>query len=138
MKRSATYPAMALAMVSMAIFAGADWTRFRGPHGDGVADDKGLPETWTATSNVVWKTALPGFGSSSPITLGDKIFLTTYTGYGLSKDEPGKQEDLSRQLVCLDRASGKILWQKNVKAALPSKTFRRPRSICTATLPARP
>ena len=44
--------------------------RFRGPDGRGVSDDKGLPLTWNATENIVWKTPLPGFGASSPITLG--------------------------------------------------------------------
>jgi hypothetical protein len=116
---------MALAILSIAIFTGADWTRFRGPNGDGVSNDKGLPETWSATSNVVWKTALPGFGSSSPITLGDKIFLTAYTGYGLGKGDVGQPEDLERHLICLDRATGKILWDKSVKAALPEQEYSR-------------
>ncbi len=123
MKRSATYPAMALAILSLAVFARADWTRFLGPNGDNVSDEKGLPDTWSATSNVVWKTALPGFGSSSPITLGDKVFVTAYSGYGLSKDDVGKQEDLARHLVCLERATGKIVWDKSVKAALPEQNF---------------
>ena len=123
MKRVATYLVLVLAILSMAIFAGADWTRFRGPNGDGVSDDKGLPNDWSATSNVVWKTELPGFGSSSPITLGDKIFLTTYTGYAQGKNDMGKQENLERHLLCIDRATGKILWNKGVKASLPEQEY---------------
>ena len=76
------YRQVALAVLCTVLFAGADWTRFRGPEGSGVVDDTGLPTTWSAGENVVWKTALPGFGSSSPITLGDRIFLTTAIAIG--------------------------------------------------------
>lgn len=123
MKPVATYSAMALTILSMAIFAGADWTRFRGPNGEGVAQATGLPSTWSAASNVAWKTELPGFGSSSPITLGDKIFLTAYNGYGMGKDSPGEQEDLMRHVICLDSANGNILWDKSVKATLPEQDY---------------
>ena len=57
---------MVFAALSVVLFAGADWTRFLGPDGSGVSDDTGLPTTWSATKNVVWKTPLPGFGSSVP------------------------------------------------------------------------
>jgi hypothetical protein len=65
--------------VSLAIIPpalAADWMQFRGAGGLGVSDAKGLPVTWSETENIVWKTRLPGPGSSSPITVGDAIFLT--------------------------------------------------------------
>ena len=114
---------MMFAVLTMVIFAGADWTRFRGPNGDGVSEDKGLPSAWSAASNVVWKTALPGFGASSPITLGDKIFVTAYSGYGLDKDKPGEQESLKRHLICLERTTGNVVWEKSVKAVLPEQDY---------------
>ena len=123
MKRTATCAAMALAILSVAIFTGADWTRFLGPNGNSESADKGLPDDWSAESNVVWKTELPGFGSSCPITLGDKIFVTAYSGYGLGKGDAGKPEDLERHFICLDRATGKIVWDKIVKAALPEQEY---------------
>lgn len=95
---------------------GADWTRFRGPEGTGVSDASGLPTTWSATENVVWKTPLPGFGASSPITLGDKIFLTCYSGYGLNQDDPGDPSNLKLHVLCLDLATGKIAWEKSLAA----------------------
>ena len=53
------------------------WTRFRGPDGSGVSTEAvSTPTTWSDTENLKWKTALPGPGSSSPIVVGDKIFLT--------------------------------------------------------------
>jgi len=109
--------------MSVALFAGADWTRFRGPDGTGVSDDTGLPTTWSATENVAWKTSLPGFGASSPITLGDKIFLTSYSGYGQDKDQPGEQADLGLHVLCLDRTSGKILWDKTTVPELPETPY---------------
>lgn len=98
---------------------GADWLRFRGPNGAASSEAQGLPEKWGAEQGVVWKTELPGPGASSPITVGDLIFLTCYTGYGVDRRQPGAPEDLRRVLVCVDRASGKILWQQAAKAKLP-------------------
>ena len=114
---------VAIASLFAVLFAGADWTRFRGPHGSGVSDDKGVPTTWSATENVVWKTPLPGFGASSPIVLDDKIFLTCYSGYGLHKSEPGEQDDLVLHALCLDRATGKILWDTTHNPRLPETAY---------------
>ncbi len=123
MKSKSLPGTLIVAALSVALFSGADWTRFRGPHGAGVSDDQGLPLTWSATENIVWKTPLPGFGASSPITLGEKIFLTCYSGYGLDRNEPGQQEDLLHHMVCLDRASGKILWNRRSKSSLPEAQY---------------
>jgi outer membrane protein assembly factor BamB len=95
--------------------AWADWPQWRGPDGSGVSNEKGLPLKWSATENVVWKAALPGPGSSSPVVVGGKIYLTCYTGYGLSKDNPGNLQDLRLHVLCVDGASGKILWDKDTR-----------------------
>jgi hypothetical protein len=102
----------------------ADWPRFRGPDGRATSDDRGLPATWNSTENIVWRAELPGAGSSSPIIIGDKIFLTCYTGYGVDSTSPGKQEDLRRHLLCLDRTTGRILWQQQVRPKLPDFEFQ--------------
>jgi hypothetical protein len=111
------------ALLSVALFSGADWPRFRGPQGAGVSDETGLPTTWNATENIVWKTALPGFGSSSPIVLGDKVFLTCYSGYGLDPREPGRQTGLRQHTLCVDRATGKILWDNKADPRLPETKY---------------
>ena len=111
------------ATLCLALFAGADWTRFRGPEGAGVSDDTGLPTTWSPTRNLVWKTPLPGFGSSSPITLGDRIFLTCYSGYGLDPRAPGEQTGLVQHTLCLDRATGSILWDATIDPRLPETDY---------------
>src|SRR4030095_9235644 len=57
----------------------ADWARFRGPNGSGVAESPGLPSEIGPGKNVVWKAALPA-GHSSPVLYGDRIFLTAAEG----------------------------------------------------------
>jgi hypothetical protein len=99
-----------LAKPSVTQEARDDWPRFRGPSGSGTADAKGLPVKWNANNNIVWKTVLPGPGASSPITFGDRIYLTCYTGYGLDQQSPGDKANLVRHLICFDRDSGRILW----------------------------
>jgi hypothetical protein len=123
MKRETTCCTLALAAVSMVLFAAADWPQFLGPQGASITEEKGLPVAWSATENILWKTALPGFGGSSPMVLGEKIFVTTYSGYGQGEDQAGKQEDLVRHVLCLDAAGGKILWDKSLKALLPEREY---------------
>ena len=120
-----------LGSTMLAAFAaiGADWTGFRGPGGAGVSGETGLPTTWSSTENIVWRTKLPGPGSSCPIVVGKRIYLTSYSGYGLQwkKDAPAEEkEDMSklmRHLVCIDRGSGKILWTKDFKPSLPESKY---------------
>jgi outer membrane protein assembly factor BamB len=103
----------------------ADWLGFRGPQGLATAPDKNLPVTWGAKENIAWKTELPGPGGSSPIVVGNKIFLTCYTGYGTEgkKGGGGEMKALKRHLLCLDRGNGKILWNRDVAAAQPEHPF---------------
>jgi outer membrane protein assembly factor BamB len=105
---------------------GADWPNFRGPKNSGLSDDKDLPVKWSETENLAWKTKLPGPGGSSPITAGKFVFLTCYTGYGIDDEDEGNQDQskLRRHLLCLDRKTGRILWDKDVKAKLPEPRFR--------------
>src|SRR5262249_46504952 len=67
----------------------ANWPQFRGPGSLGVATNAGLPEHWSATENVAWKTEIPGHGWSSPIVWGDRVFLTTAVSSG--ETEPPKK-----------------------------------------------
>src|SRR5262245_2037884 len=72
----------------------SDWPRFRGPNGQGASTGKGLPVTWGDKANVVWKTELPGAGTSSPILVGPRIFLTCYSGYGVPGRPRGDMDQL--------------------------------------------
>jgi len=101
----------------------ADWPQFRGPTGDGVTTETHLPLTWSEKENLIWRTMLPGPGSSSPIVSGDRVFLSCYSGYGLDPKDPGDMSRLKRHAICLARRDGKILWQQEVTTQLPNKPF---------------
>lgn len=118
------YSALVVCVFSGLLLEASDWPRFRGPAGSGVANDsESLPTTWSPTANVAWTTELPGPGASSPIIVGGKAFVTYYSGYGLTQENPGEIENLVRHLVCVDVNTGKVLWQKDVKAALPEDAY---------------
>ncbi len=85
--------------------AGDVWTSFRGPGNLGHSDAVGLPLEWSETSNVVWKTAIPGKAWSSPVVWKDRIWLTNAT-------EDGTQ----LSVVCVDRETGKILLRKRLRS----------------------
>ena len=115
------------ALLWLAAWAAAgDWPQFRGPAGLATADDKDLPTKWDATTNIAWKTPLPGRGASSPIVVGDRIFLTSYTGFAVDKKNPGTPSQLRIHLLCLKRSDGSILWDKSLTtgAELPQPIFQ--------------
>ncbi len=114
----------AFCVLSVAIVSASDWTRFRGPNGTGIsADADPLPTTFGEKENLKWKIELPGAGVSCPIVVGDKVFASCYSGYGVDRQNPGEMKSLKRHLVCLDRNSGKTLWQKTVDAVLPEDEY---------------
>ena len=63
-------------LVSVAGASAENWPRFRGPTGQGVSSETGLPTHWSADENIAWKTAIPGEGWSSPVVFGDRVFVT--------------------------------------------------------------
>lgn len=115
-----------LILVAFAIATTADagdWLRFRGPNGSGVSADKQpTPVEWSAEKNLKWKTELPGAGVSCPIVVGEKVFVTCYSGYGVDR-RGGEQKDLMRHLVCVDRGTGKIAWKKDIAPYLPEDPY---------------
>src|SRR5262245_47118016 len=109
-------------IVAAVAASGADWPQFRGPGGSGVSGEAGLPASWSSKENIVWRTKLPGPGTSSPIVVGKRVYLTCYSGYGL-EDDKGDMDKLMRHLVCIDRAKGDILWTKDFKPLLPESRY---------------
>ncbi len=102
-----------------------NWAQFRGGDKGGVVEAKTIPERWSATQNVVWKTDIPGRGWSSPVVWKDRVFVTTVVSEEKRRDPkkglyvndlqgttpPGEHRWL---VCCLDFKSGKLLWQKEV------------------------
>src|SRR5258707_305058 len=93
--------AFMIVLSSQVAYGAENWPQFRGPQGRATSEETGLPTTWSDEENVVWKSALPGFGTSSPIVWGERIFLTCYSGYGLDIQNPGEESNLRRHLLCL-------------------------------------
>ena len=91
-----------------------DWTRFRGANAAGMST-KAAPVEWSPKKNIKWNVELPGAGVSCPIVIGDKVVVTCYSGYGIERRKPGDIKDLKRHVVCLERESGKILWNRTIK-----------------------
>jgi outer membrane protein assembly factor BamB len=87
-----------LTLITLPHAPAADWPRFRGPNGAGVAETASLPDSIGPGKHVVWKTALPP-GHSSPVISGDRIFVTAFEGDKLFT-------------IALDRATGKALWRR--------------------------
>src|SRR5262249_5912721 len=113
-----------LASAALAALAavGADWLQFRGPGGAGSSGETGLPTTWSSDQHIVWRTKLPGPGTSSPIVLGKRVYLTCYTGYGEEQDQ-GDMNRLMRHLVCVERGTGAILWTRDFQPVLPESRY---------------
>jgi len=96
--------ALLIAALSLSSVAAEDWSQFRGPNGTGVSATTGLPTEFGPDKNVIWKTPLPP-GHSSPVLTRNRVFVTAH----------GKEKDTYKLLViCLDRQTGKILWQREV------------------------
>jgi outer membrane protein assembly factor BamB len=102
--------------------AAESWPEWRGPSAQGLSSAKGLPETWSETSSIRWKSELPGRGHSTPILVGDKLWLTTAIEKTASADKAksklasntGDQpltvlDSVSLHVLCVDQATGKIL-----------------------------
>jgi outer membrane protein assembly factor BamB len=107
--------ALALTILATGTFtlrAEQNWPRFAGPDGSGHSAEKLLPVKWDASA-VVWKTKLKGTGQSSVVNWGDKLFLTSAA--------PGGKR---RFVHCLDRATGKILWEREVACAQPEQIHK--------------
>lgn len=113
---------VSLAIVASSAVAAEQWSRFRGPNGSAVSDASNLPEKWNDETNLRWKTTLPGPGSSSPIIVGDRVFITCYSGYG---DASGGSDvkNLRRHLICAALSDGKILWVRETPGVAGEDRF---------------
>lgn len=105
------FATVSICWVFVALTASADesWNQFRGPNGSGVVDAD-VPTEWNETKNLRWKRVLPARGSSSPIVREDRIYLTGYSGYGESVEDPGNRADLKLHVLCVAMDSGEVIW----------------------------
>lgn len=92
-----------------------DWPQFRGPDGNGISLATNVPLTWSSNQNVKWKRSVPGRGRSSPVLLGERIWLTTaletnVREFAAGPDRMQQAERVVIGVVCLERATGKQLY----------------------------
>ena len=109
-----------------------DWARFRGPAGSGVMDSQPLRTAWDAVTGagVLWKTAIPGVGHSSPVVSGDRVFVTTAItsttrpNYNPRAEGTRPSDDESEhewRVLALDKTSGRILLSQTAHRGIPKR-----------------
>lgn len=119
-----------LAVLAVAFFLAAlsadafaeDWRQFRGDNAAGIYSGD-VPTSWGDEQNLKWVIPLPGKGVSSPIVVGDRIFVTAFSGFGQDVNKPGDIAKLQRHLVCIERRTGKVLWQRSPPTRFPEDKF---------------
>jgi len=92
-----------------------NWPRWRGPNADGVADGRKLPIRWSKSENIRWAAKLPGWGTSSPVVYGNRVFVTSHV-------KEGKKALLT---LCFDRESGKELWRHDFGFGVDQRTHEK-------------
>lgn len=122
-----------------------NWPGWRGPAGLGLSSEKGIPVKWDPAVNLKWKAAIPGVGHSSPIVWGNRVFVTTAVSSdpgqetfrkGLYFGGERKTPDdavYSWMVLCLDRDSGKVMWQKTAVEKRPANPRHMKNSYASAT-----
>ena len=124
-----------------------NWPTFRGKDAAGIAEGFGTPISWNIEdgTNLAWKTDIPGLGHSSPIVWEDRVYLTTAVS-GLENPElkvglygsiqPVEDEtEHEFRVICLDKKTGKILWDKLAHKGVP-KVKRHPKATHANSTPA--
>jgi outer membrane protein assembly factor BamB len=124
-----------------------NWPSFRGRNASGVADGGHPPTIWNAEKsvNIAWKTSLPGFGHSSPVVWGDRVFITTAVSAGAQPEftHGNTQSTASAadnaihdwRVYCLSKTTGRVLWERSAVARVP-KTKRHVKSSQANSTPA--
>ena len=110
----------------------ADWLQWRGPMGQGIAEQSKVPIEWSETKNIAWRAQLPGRGWSSPLIVGNQVWVTAAHETKASEEQAkerlkantGSQplvvlSELSIHAICIDKESGKII--KNQMLEHPKK-----------------
>ncbi|MBM4018030.1 MAG: serine/threonine protein kinase [Planctomycetes bacterium] len=104
MRRAAVLAAIVELLACAA--AAEEWPAWRGPRGDGTSSETLVPLAWSASENIAWKARVPGKGHSSPVVWGDRVFVTTC-----------EEQQQTRELLCFDAASGRLVWRRVVLTA---------------------
>ncbi len=145
------FPLVLFALVRLddPCLAASDWPQWRGPLGDGSSADADPPLTWSESSNIRWKVKLPGSGMATPIISGDRVFIQTAIPSDKTGQAPASQPVLPAGLsgmiqpasakvcqfvlMCLDRQTGKTIWQKVAREDVPHEGHHRDGSYASGS-----
>jgi outer membrane protein assembly factor BamB len=108
----------------VAALLGGDWPQFRGPRADAHADGPATPLEWSETQHVVWKTPIAGLGWSSASVARGKVYLTTAVPQG---------EGLSLRALALDVETGRVIWDREVRAVETAPAIHKKNSHASPT-----
>ena len=121
----------------------AQWPQFRGPGATGVAANASLPDTWSRSNNVLWRTEIPGVGWSSPILWKNTIFLTSVLraqggeaakpGLYFGGERPAPSDEHRWIVMAVDFTSGRLLWQQEVHRGVPVQSRHLKNSYASET-----
>ncbi len=118
-------------LVSASANARKNWPQFRGPDSAGVSEESGLPDRWSISENIVWRTEIPGRGWSCPIVWGDRIIITTVISEGQEEEAKkgiypviGDRSKPSKNrrrwvVLCFDLETGDLNWEREVHSGFP-------------------
>ena len=115
---------MSPALFLVAALLAGDWPQFRGPNSDGHSAEQATPLEWSETKHVAWKTPIAGLGWSSPAIVAGRVYLTTAVPVG---------EGLSLRALALDAATGKVLWDREVRAVEKTPSIHSKNSHASPT-----
>ncbi|HIE94914.1 MAG TPA: hypothetical protein EYQ83_19385, partial [Acidobacteria bacterium] len=130
----------------LSVAAAQEWPRFRGPDGAGIVtmpDDPALPDTWSRTQNVVWRTDIPGVGWSSPVVWGRTVFVTAVVSDGAVEapigglyrdgERPPPVDVHHWMAYAVDLDSGDIRWQTELFSGAPDHSKHLKNSFASET-----
>ncbi len=133
-------------VMPLTLCAESNWPSWRGPSGNGAALGNSKPPIeWSEEKNILWKIKLPGLGHSTPVVWGDKVYLTTAIPFGdktsppVTDNAPGSHDNLPVAqkhrfvAMCINRTSGKILWQTTCHEAFPHEGGHVSGSLASAS-----
>lgn len=119
------------------------WPQFRGAQSIGVAEDPALPEKWSATENVAWKTDIAGIGWSSPIVWGNQVFLTSVINSGDTEppkkglyfggERPTPPAEHRWMVYAVNFQTGKVMWEREVYKGIPKSSRHLKNSFASET-----